>query len=336
MSTLAAAPAVRAQSAADKAAAEALFDEGKRLREAKRYAEACPKFADSQKLDPAVGTLLNLALCYKENGQTASAWSTYREAAAQASAAKQPEREQLARDEAAALETKLTRLVIEVHPSVASTSGIEVKRDGATVPQGLWGVAAPVDPGVRIIEVTAPGKKPLRLEARAEGAGATAKVVINALEDDTAATPAPVPATSPPLAEPAAEPAPPPADTGSKPGSTQRLLGYGAIGLGVVGLGVGTFYTFQSRAHNSDALSICEDPDDACTEDDVDDHDLAVKKARAAQLNSFVAFGLGGVGVITGVVLIVTAPKGESKAARVRVLPDVSDGHAGLRLSGVW
>ena len=146
LASMAVAPVARAQTGADKAAAEALFDEGKRLREAKRYSEACPKFADSQRLDPAVGTLLNLALCYKEAGQTASAWSTYREAAAQAAAAHQADREQLARDEAAALETKLTKLVIEVSPEVARVPGVEVKRDGAVVPSGLWGVAAPVDP----------------------------------------------------------------------------------------------------------------------------------------------------------------------------------------------
>src|SRR6185369_325633 len=100
----------------DKAAAEALFDDAKKLMEAKRYPEACKKFADSQKLDPGVGTLLNLGRCYKENGQTASAWSTYREAASQARAEQQSDREDLARDEAAQLEPRLTKLVIEVSP----------------------------------------------------------------------------------------------------------------------------------------------------------------------------------------------------------------------------
>jgi hypothetical protein len=334
--TVGVAPVAHAQSAADKAAAEALFDEGKRLREAKRYAEACPKLADSQRLDPAVGTLLNLALCYKENGQTASAWSTYREAAAQAASARQSDREQLARDEASAIEPKLTRLVIEVSSEVAKVQGVEVKRDGAIVPQGLWGVPAPVDPGVRMIDVTAPGKKPFHMEARAEGAGATAKIVISALEDDpnAGAAPVAVAAETPGATTPANDSKPP--DSGASPGSVQRIIGYGAMGVGVVLLGVGGVFTLKSKSENDDAKAICPDPDGECSDEEVDDHDLLVKKAKASQLNSFVFFGAGGVGVITGAVLVLTAPKGEKKAARVTVVPEVSANQLGLNVSGSW
>jgi hypothetical protein len=335
--TLGVAPVARAQTAADKAAAEALFDEGKRLREAKRYAEACPKLADSHRLDPAVGTLLNLALCYKENGQTASAWSTYREAAAQAASARQSDREQLARDEASAIEPKLTRLVIEVSPEVAKVQGVEVKRDGAVVPQGLWGVPAPVDPGVRMIDVTAPGKKPFHMEAKAEGAGATAKVVISALEDDPNAGAAAVPVASP-TSDPTTAPTDSaPADKGSSPGSGQRIIGYVAAGAGVVLLGVGGVFTLKSMSENDDAKAICPDfPQGDCDRDDVEDHELLVKQAKASQLNSFVFYGIGGVGVITGAVLILTAPKGEKKAARVSVVPEVGSNQLGLSVSGSW
>src|SRR5687768_18046990 len=120
MATLAAAialPAPRAyaqRSVDNKAAAEALFDHAKRLHAAGRYAEACPKFAESQKLDAGVGTLLYLADCYEKIGQTASAWAGFREAAAAAKNAGQEEREKIARDRAAGLEPQLSRLTITV------------------------------------------------------------------------------------------------------------------------------------------------------------------------------------------------------------------------------
>jgi uncharacterized protein HemY len=68
----------------DKATAEALFAEGRRLMSSGNYATACQKFAASQKLDPALGTSLNLADCYDKSGRTASAWAESRDAAAAA------------------------------------------------------------------------------------------------------------------------------------------------------------------------------------------------------------------------------------------------------------
>src|ERR1700722_8909097 len=74
-----AAPA--APSAKEGAEAEVLFFEGKQLMLAGKYAAACAKLAASERLDPAAGTLMNLADCYEKNGQLASAWVTFRDAA---------------------------------------------------------------------------------------------------------------------------------------------------------------------------------------------------------------------------------------------------------------
>jgi hypothetical protein len=125
------------------------------------------------------------------------------------------------------------------------------------------------------------------------------------------------------------------ADTGSKPGSTQRTIGYLVGGLGVVGLGVGVFYTLKSAAKNETAKGICPDfPQGTCTKGDLSDHKLAVNEAKAAQLNSFVGYGLGGVGVITGAVLILTAPSSSSKSAAFNVAPMLGAGLAGISVGG--
>src|ERR1044071_7524440 len=101
---------IRAQSASDKATAEALFGEGRRLMAQANYRDACPKFEASLKLDPGVGAMLNLADCYEKNGQTASAWAEFLEASSAARVAGSRDREELARSRAAALEPKLSRL----------------------------------------------------------------------------------------------------------------------------------------------------------------------------------------------------------------------------------
>src|SRR5438445_10663209 len=68
----------------DAAIAEALFQEGRKLVEQKHFSEACPKFAESQRLDPGIGTLLNLAACHELEGKTATSWSEFTQALGQA------------------------------------------------------------------------------------------------------------------------------------------------------------------------------------------------------------------------------------------------------------
>ncbi len=303
----------------NKAAAEALFDEAKKLMAAKRYAEACPKLADSERLGPGVGTLLNLGLCYKQNGQTASAWSSYREAASQARSEGQTDREELARQEAAALEPELTKLVIEVPKETAAISGLEIRRDGELVPPGLWGVPAPVDPGMRTLDVAAPNKKPLHLETKTEGAGATAKVVIPPLED----APAPPPAA---VATPGS--VAPPADQGVKsdahPGRTQRIVGFVVGGAGALTVATGTWFTLLSVAQNKAAQTTKSSTKKANFENDADN----------SRTLGFVGIGVGAAVLIGGIVIIVTAPSGPKTA--LSVTPELATNGGGLTHRGAF
>ncbi len=97
---------------ADTAAAQALFDAAKQLMAQGKYADACPRLEESQRLDPGIGTQFNLAACYEQLGRTASAWSMFLEVAGASKAAGQLEREKVARQRAAALEPRLIRLTI--------------------------------------------------------------------------------------------------------------------------------------------------------------------------------------------------------------------------------
>jgi tetratricopeptide (TPR) repeat protein len=100
-----AAPTTTTSSTSNAAAAEALFQEARKAMSEGKYADACPKLEESQRLDPADGTLLNLATCYEHLGDTAKACTTFA-AALKSLRAKSPvavPREKLVLDRMAAL-----------------------------------------------------------------------------------------------------------------------------------------------------------------------------------------------------------------------------------------
>src|SRR5262245_14503400 len=108
-----------AQSASDKAAAEALFDQGRTAMQEGDFAKACGLLERSQHIDLGIGTLLYMAECYEKSGRTASAWATFREAADAAEAAKKTDRARTGRERAARLEPTLSRLTIQIAPDAA-------------------------------------------------------------------------------------------------------------------------------------------------------------------------------------------------------------------------
>jgi serine/threonine-protein kinase len=305
-----------ADEASQKAAAEAVFEEGRDLVAQKKYVEACPKFELSQKLDPGVGTLLYLADCYEKSGRYASAWATFLEAAAAAKTAGQSDREALARDLAAALRPKLSKLTITVD-SGNQGAGVVVKRDGQLVEQGLWGIPVPVDAGRRTIEATAQGKQRWSTSIDIEGPS-TSTVNIPVLVDDPNAAVAPVAAPQQAAPAPASAAAPaaatspnPERDEAPSDGSTQRVLGYVLGGLGIVGLGVGGVFSLQAISKNGQASDHCDST--GCDQKGVDLGD----EAHSAATLATVATGAGLVLLGGGVVLVLTAPSGPSSATGV-------------------
>src|SRR5450631_2539890 len=99
---------------ADAGTAQALFDEGKRLMQAGKLDEACPKLQKSFEIDPAGGTLLHLASCFEQAGKLASAWLRYNDALSMAKRDHRKDREDAARGKVADLEPRLARLHLVV------------------------------------------------------------------------------------------------------------------------------------------------------------------------------------------------------------------------------
>jgi hypothetical protein len=80
---------------------------------------ACEQFRASDKLDPAVGTELNLADCEEKRGRLASAWELYRTVADKL--ADNDERFAFARSHAQALKPRMPTLTLTLEADAPST-----------------------------------------------------------------------------------------------------------------------------------------------------------------------------------------------------------------------
>lgn len=312
--------------AQDKAAAEALFDQGVRLMKQNSFADACPKLEESERIDPAVGTLLYLGECYERIGKTASAWATFREASSLASTSNQPDRARVASGRAQDLESKLSRLSIELAPDVSRIPGVVVKRGSQKIEPSLYGTPLPVDPGDYRVEVSAPGYEVWSTPIKVEAGGASASVRVPGLvKAPESAKPTSDSAGAKPKS-PLSEPPPPrKADEGL---TTQQTLGLVVGGVGIVGVGLGSYFGVRAIKRNSDAdtycstATLCQDPRG------VDLTDKARRDATAANI----AFAAGAVLVGTGTVLYLTG--GRSDAEHVALVPLLGPGTAAASVSG--
>lgn len=139
--------------------ADALFREGRDLMATGKIADACAAFEQSQKLDPAVTTLINLAACRERLSQLATAWELFLTAERQTQSASDGATAQLhkiALDRAAKLEARVPKLTIHISDQ-SKLDGLEILRDSERVADLMWNHALPIDGGTYTITARAPG-----------------------------------------------------------------------------------------------------------------------------------------------------------------------------------
>ena len=320
----------RADAADQKATAQVLFEQGRHLVEAGKFSEACPKLAESERLDPGIGTLLWLADCYENAGQTASAWAAFKEAAGTA-ALRHDKREHIARERAAALQPKLSLLNIIV-PEQAQLPGLQVGRDELTVGTTEWGIAFPLDPGMHTVHAKAPGHRPWSTEVKLESDSALVSVTVPLLENESAPAPsAPsppppaAPSPAPPAALPAAPPPPPPAAPAAEPQvheappaapsaeetdrhrDAQPIVGASIAVAGVAALLGGTFYALRAKATYDDSnLGGHCLPDNECDPTGKQDR----KDANSMATIATIGMGAGAAAIAAGAIVFFTARRG--------------------------
>ena len=295
----------------DKVAAEALFEDGRRLAEAGKYPEACPKFADSQRLDASAATLLNLANCLEKVGRTATAWATFKQAGSLASATGRSDYVATADRRAQALFAKLARLIVNVpHATVAMV----VKRDNAVLEHSEWGSPIPIDAGPHLLIATAPGYVPWTSTVDIAQDGIEVSVVVPQLE----ALAGSVSSTAPPLSAESSSTETQNLAVDSNPHQAEaprhslggrRVLGLVVGSAGLVSLGMGAVFGAVAVSKYHASLGACEwDNTNACEPQMVTQVAAERSDARTAANVATWTLGAGAAGLIGGAVIWFTAP----------------------------
>jgi hypothetical protein len=255
--------------AADPAAAEVLFQEGRRLLAAGEVDAACEKLKESFNLDAMSGTLLNLAACYERAGRTATAWARFRNAASLAKSQGKTAQANEASRRIRALEAQLSYLRIEVPDPVP---GLEVQRNDTEVTPAAFGVEVPVDPGRVEVVASAPGYEKFRQTVEvgirrdkqvvtipklnpagaSEVAAAAAREAASTKNDDAPKKQTrPATASRKPAAE--AQPAEEPEPLNDGPGAMPWVIG----GFGLAAAATGGVFGYLAIKADKNANNIC-------------------------------------------------------------------------------
>jgi len=323
-----------AQDAGDKAAAEALFAQGRDLLLAGNIAEACKRFEASQALDAGLGTLLRLADCYERADLRASAWATFKEAASLAESRGDAKRAEVAAVRAAALLPRLVYIQLDVPPGFPATA--QIARNGRPIPRASWGAPVPVDAGTWHIVASAPGYADFSVDLDLKyGLTEPRRIAIPLLNakplPPSSATDPNVTANS----EAQGQKTMPRAGSGASAAavstsldapppesSTQKTLSLVLGGAGLVGLAAGGILGAVAARRASDSEANCRaKAPNLCSVEGTEQRDQALTFANIAT----VAGIAGAVSLAGGTILYITVPS-----------PGSATTHASLGLRGTW
>jgi hypothetical protein len=294
-----------ARAEGDTVTAEALFREGRRAADAGDYAIACPRFAESYRLDPEPGTLLNLGDCEENRGQLSRAWEHFRQLYDELPAG--DDRKPIADARAHALELRLPKLRI-----MLLTLPARVTRDDAVLGSASLGVSLPVDPGHHVMVVSAAGRRDKRYD-----------VVVVEGDDKVIAVSSGEPLTNPSVLQPPISERSRAVEAEAlvvtkQPAQVDNVQRYAMIGsasAGVACLLAGSIFGVVALTHLSTANAGCVG--DVCSSPAALSQ---FKDAQAFALPADVTIGIGVALIATAVVLAVTTSQ-RRPAGQIAVRP---------------
>jgi tetratricopeptide (TPR) repeat protein len=283
----------------DNEKADKLFTEALALRDSNPVA-ACEKFEQALGFNPqAIGTRLNVALCDERLGRIASAADKFAEVADRARDQNLGEFLRAAEEHLAVLTPEIPHLTITfVEPPIAET---KLLIDDRVIPIDKLQQAPrlAIDPGDRVITVTAPGRVAFKTTLRI------------AKRDDK-------PLEIPPLAKSVIK-------------SSRRTIGKITVAAGTLTVGTGIVLGLVARSHYNKEFSglmpHCNSETKACTDEGIS----AVQSARTLANVSTAVTVVGFGAIAVGAYLWLRSPSAESSPpAKVSLVPHVAPNEAGI------
>lgn len=264
----------------DPVVAEQLFNEGRTALDQRDYIVACKKFAESHRLDPAAGTLMNRATCEQRRGRIATAWQLWREALDQLDP--NDNRVPFVRSQIQALEPRIPRLTLR--PATPLSAQVSVYRDGVRLGESSLDVPLRVDPGSHVIVVRARGHADqlYRLDLSEREQRALAVSVGRELPRSKSGD-----LRSGPKLEPA---------------SGARTWGYVLTGVGLASVG-GAIVTHALMEQKKDTIA-ASCPNKVCN----DQGYSAVQDGKTLLIANRILWGLGGTAFAGGIALLLFSP----------------------------
>ena len=286
----------------EKLRADKLFDDGRRYLASKEYALACTAFEQSQASDPAIGTLLNIALCYETWGKPTAAHRWYVEAAKLAKE-KSDDREQGAQAKVEELAPKVPHLtvVIPADVDVAATFML----DGNEIEKARLAEDQVVEPGKHVIVARVPGKPPK-------------ETIVDVKEGERKTITIDVPRPEVKITVTGGR-----RKTGKFYGGVAMLVG------GTAAIGVAGYVALVARQDYADAVGDCQDH--ICTSQG--SFDATQDARKKANLMTFV--GGGGAALVgVGLWFVLTSRTPKITERKVVLAPSIGPGGIGFAIGG--
>jgi hypothetical protein len=339
--------AAQPKDARDPAAAESLFQRGVDLMKKGSWDDACKAFDASMKLDPSVGTQINLARCADHYGKIAQAWAAYKKARALNAETPLEKRkasvEAFVDGEIAKLEPRLPYVTVTLTvvgakgaaaPAPGDVADLALARDEAAVPVEGLGVAVPIDPGKHVFTASAPGYLAVKKELDVAEASKN-EVALELVPDPNAQASATEPKPAPAGGAKGA----PPVDSGM-PATLVAGIVIGSVGgAGLIASAItggialadhGTISDLEDQGKCSDATGelVCEPGSQAAA------HDAISRGEPLALVSTITLFAGAGLAATGAVLIAVGATSSSDEAPAVAITPVVGPGFTGVVVGG--